>query len=229
MVRQQSNTEYSQFVTDPEIVNYLDRAYRELYDILTTEYEAYNVAPAYKFATTAGVDTYALPENFYKLLGVDLNIDANRSLTLRPFMVSERNRFQSGLFSPILPGAIYQYHLWGGNIRLIPLPSAQGASITLWYVPIPLKLVLTVTDILTQISAVDVINGYDNFIELYAVIKVLAKMERDTSAWERMLADMRQDILDTAANRDAGNPERVTDAATTNWFLQNGSPYGMGY
>ena len=227
-IRQMSNTESSTFVTDAEIVGYIDRAYRELYDILTTCYEVYNVS-SYTFATTNGTDLYNLPADFYKIVGVDLNIDPNRSITLRPFMVSERNQYRSGLFSPIVPGVIYQYHLWGNQLRLIPNPASQGATLQVWYVPVPKTLVTTVSDPTTQASSVDIINGYDEFLDISCVIKILMKMEQATEAWERRMSEIKQNIIDTAANRDTGMPERVTDGNSQYWPYGPGSGTGIGY
>lgn len=226
--RSMSNTENSLFVTDTEIVGYIDRSYRELYDILTTCYENYAISQ-YSFFTTNGTDLYDLPTDFYKILGLDLTLDPNRSISLVPFMWRERNRYRSGLFSPIVPGVIYQYHLAGNQIRLIPNPSAQGANLTMWYVPIPKTLVVTVTDSAKQISSVDIINGYDQFIELSVVTWILSKMEQDISQWEVKLREIKQNILDSAANRDAGCPERVTDATSNFWPQGPGSGTGVGW
>jgi hypothetical protein len=121
-----------------ELIRYVNLAKRDLYNQLVQVNEHY-------FTTTAtinvvgGTDTYSLPADFYKLDGVDLQVDAlsGRFLTLRPFMFNERNKFRSGLaFSNAPYGQVFKYLLVGNSIRFLPIPS-QASTVQVWYTPTP--------------------------------------------------------------------------------------------
>src|SRR4051812_27192108 len=84
------------FVTDPELISYINQSAFELYDLLVEAMgEDYFVAPPVSFTTDGVSETYALPNgvNFssapalYKLLGVDLLVSSasGQYVSLRPF------------------------------------------------------------------------------------------------------------------------------------------------
>ena len=73
---------------------------------------------------------YALPADFFKLLGVDI-MDGGVTRSMLPFPRAERNLYNN-LIAPWR--SIPRYMLAGSNIRFLPAPAA-GLG-TLWYVPI---------------------------------------------------------------------------------------------
>lgn len=78
------------FIDDDEILAMLNEAYPELYDELVTVYENYYATTA-TVAIGSGVSSYDLPADFYKLIGVDFQVNTNAYITLKPFMEAERN------------------------------------------------------------------------------------------------------------------------------------------
>jgi hypothetical protein len=85
--RKRADQENSRFVDDAELNTYINASAKELYDILTTLYSDY-FFQEYSLPTT-GADTYPLPANFYKLLGVD---EVSRG-SLSPYKFSERSSY----------------------------------------------------------------------------------------------------------------------------------------
>ncbi len=218
LVRQRTNHENSQFVTDPEIVALLNRSHTELYDILIGTNEDYFVQP-HPLTITAGTDSYALPSDFYKVLGVDLNIDADRSISLKKFQFTERNRYKTTIYAPHIPASIYQYHVIDVNLNFIPKPK-ESKGATLWYVPLPNKLVLTaaVPPVAGESDTLDIrLAMYDDYLILDAAINVLIKEESDVTVLMAERIAIKERIVAAVTNRDVNEPERITDSYSTNY------------
>ncbi len=214
LTRQRANMEASQFIGDQEFVELLDRAYKELYDMLVETYDDYFLTST-TFTLTPPSDTYPLPADFYKLLGVDLQVDPNQQFTLFPFMFNERNNWRNTPYAAINAAQYLRYRLEGANIKFIPQPST-GQVITLWYVPVPLKLTTAASPAAGQTNTIDAINGYDEYCILDAAINALIKEESDPTALQQLKAETTARIKSSAANRDIGMPERMTDITQAN-------------
>ncbi len=105
-VRQRANMERSKFVTDDEINGYITDEYRALYDgVVSTGVDYFMAAPA--TLVIASGNTVALPNDFYKLIGLDRDVGGGQFVELDPFMFSERNAW-----SPSSSAAIGTYRLW---------------------------------------------------------------------------------------------------------------------
>jgi hypothetical protein len=129
----------STFVTDAEWGRYINGSLYELYDLLVAAYGSDYYATSYSFTTTGSADTYALPSDFYKLLGVDLQVATapNGNVSLRPFNFAERNRSGYPNMQPIAGGQWWsnlRYRLNANTLWLTPR-AMGGQTILLWYVP----------------------------------------------------------------------------------------------
>lgn len=215
--RQRANKERSNFVTDAEILQLVDRSYKELYDLVVTSYQDY-YAEDYDFSTVGGQKDYPLPDNFYKLLGVDMYIDADRFVTLRQFMFQERNKYRFNMITPTIPAQILQYHILGSNLRLMPSPTS-ATTMKLWYVPRAKNLTTSASPGADQINQVDCQNGWEDFIITSAAIYILIKEESDVTALMAMKEEAKQRVLSTSINRNTAEPERVYDVGSIadNW------------
>ncbi|NBS70223.1 hypothetical protein EBT31_15120 [bacterium] len=215
--RQRANKERSNFVTDAEILQLVDRAYKELYDLVVTSYQDY-YAEDYDFTTVGGQKEYALPSNFYKLLGVDMYIDADRFVTLRQFMFQERNKYRFNMITPTIPAQIMQYHILGSNLRLMPSPTSQTAM-KVWFVPRAKNLTTSASPGTDEVNQVDCQNGWEDFIITSAAIYILIKEESDVTALMAMKEEAKQRVLSTSVNRNTAEPERVYDVGSIadNW------------
>lgn len=233
----------SDFVTMPEWNSFINLAMNELYDLLITTYEDLYVATPIQFTTNGSTYLYPLPDGvlsfsnaldlnqqivakpFYKLLGIDLQIQNtnNGYVTLNKFNFINRNQFVYPNTSSTIYGVFnMKYRLLGSNIEFIPTPSAsQGVRV--WYIP-RLKELLLDTDT-TDIG----ISGWLRYVIVRAAKYYLDKEESDTTKLDQELLFLKARIEETASNRDAGSPDTISDARSTRgWGAGSGSGNGWG-
>ena len=90
--RQRADMEDNNFVTDSELVDYINAGISELQDILIQEYGEDYYVKSVDFNTTADKDTYPINDStsteninatdFYKLRGVDAKLNGSEYFTL---------------------------------------------------------------------------------------------------------------------------------------------------
>jgi hypothetical protein len=92
--RERADQVNSTFISDAELTGYVNQSAYELYDLLVSKYGDNYWASSSNITTDGVNETYALPADFYKLLGVDLQTSGTTSgwLTLKSFTMAERNR-----------------------------------------------------------------------------------------------------------------------------------------
>ncbi len=220
-VRQRSDMVNSDFVTDAEVTRYINESISELYDMLITAKGQEWFIREYALTTLASQDSYEIPaaEDFYILLGVDLNSGAENPSPLRPYMLDERHDRAHFDTRPFLyqNGTNLRYRLSGTvkatapgigtynhRITFKPTPPA-GLNITLLYIPHAPVLVTGATDVW------DGFNGWEEYAIVDSAIKCLEKEESSTVALERRKERLIQRINGLASAHDDGFPERVTD------------------
>lgn len=189
----------SEFISTTEIGEYVNQSYAELYEMLIQSGKDYALDSS-TISIVNGTDTYDLPDDFYQLRGVDVDVGGSLPLNMVPFTFEERNMYPTdGTWS----GAPVRYRLLGSQIKFIPMPTG-AYSATLWYHPAPPRMV-------SDSDTVDGVAGWEEYVVLGAAIKCLVKEESDASALMAMQASQVTRILGLVGNRDAGRPERVTD------------------
>lgn len=230
----------SNFVTLPEWNFFINQAMFELYDLLVTTYEDLFTASPATFVVDGTRFLYPLPdgtttftngvtgaamvaEPFYKLLGVDLalNASANGYVSIKRFNFADRNKFVYPNSASTIYGVFnLQYRMMGINMEFIPTPSA-GQQIRLWYIP-RLKQLLSDQDVTTI--------GYSGWLQ-YVVIRAakyaLDKEESDTSKLDQELQFLIKRIEASASNRDAGNPQTISNTRGTSNGWGNGGSDGF--
>lgn len=220
-VRQRCDMVGSNFVTDSELNGYINASARELYDLLVRVYGEDYYLSSYSLSTVSGTDEYDLPATFYKLRGVDAQINGSDWETLKKFNFNERNNWQNvaGWTSAGLPNV--RYRIYGNKIRFSPAPLAVH-SVKLWYIP-------SLTALSLDADTFDGINGWEEYVVVDAAIKCLQKEESDVSILLAQKEALKQRIENSAENRDAGEPERITDiyAPDYDWFDFGGSDNGF--
>jgi hypothetical protein len=225
----------SNFVTTQEWNSYINQSMYELYDLLITVYEDYFMAPPIQFVADGITFLYPLPNGsntflnalnpaliitppaFYKLLGVDLALNnaTNAYVTVNKFNFIDRNRFVYPNTASTLYGVFnLQYRVMGSNIEFIPTPTA-GQSIRLWYIP---RLTQLLQDTDTTVVG---ISGWAEYIIVKAAYYALTKEESDTASLVMQLQALTDRIISSAANRDAGQPDKISDTRAN-----TGSGYG---
>lgn len=200
--RRRADMENSTFVSDAELNQWINASADELYDLLVSKLGDDYFTTLAAFVTAAGVETVALPAGMLKLLGVELQSGSDW-VTLRRYMQTERNAYRSAM---AFAGTQPRYRLEGANIRFLPVPSGvlNGRFV---YVPARTQLV-------ADADTFDGINGWEEYIVVDAARKCLDKEEGDTSGLQQEKLGLIARIEMAAANRDAGEPNRVTD---TDW------------
>lgn len=215
----------SQFVSDAEWSSYINSSYFELYDLLVQKYgDDYFVASPYQVTTDGQSDRYALPSDFYKLLGVDLQNTGtpNGWLTLRPFTFTERNRNSITDTTTWAGRTNLRYRLNGSNVWFTPMPQS-GMLMRLWYVP-------RLTPLTSDTDVADGVSGWLEYVVVDAAIKAMQKEESDVSVLLAQKGALIRRIESAAENRDAGSPARVADVQRLDWAWggYRGDPFGEG-
>lgn len=228
----------SQFLTLDEWNSNINQSIFALYDILVTKFgDDYFLADPVTFSTT-GAKNYPLPDGatsmggsippaLYKLVGVDCGVAVgnNAWVTLPRYNWIDRNKF---IYPQLQANALgvfnLSYRQMGNQLYFIPNPSA-GQYIQLWYVPIMNQL-LQDTDMLSFS-----ISGWSELVIVDAAIKALTKEESFEAAY-RLKADkagLMERIETTAANRDVGQPNTISDTRGNTGFYDGGGFGGSGH
>ena len=205
-IRARADMENSNFVSTTQLNQWINDSYKELYDILVTTFEDYNVIDE-TFTISSG-NTFSfssLNSTFFKLVGVDKQISGSDYASLKPYNFNNRNRNRLiDRYNGVYP--IVRYRIIGSKLYFTPDDQALG-NYRIWYVPAASEL--------TQDSdTVDGVNGWEEYIVVDCAIKCLTKEESDTADLRADLAKIRKRIDDTALNRDVGEPERIQDVSS---------------
>lgn len=238
--QQRADRVNSKFVTRAEWRSYINQAMFELYDLLVTVYEDYCVATPIQFTTTAtgryalpsGSNTFTNPDTgatftprpFYKLLGVDLGLSSssNGYVSLRKFNFTDRNKYVYPNTDTTLYGVYnLQYRVMGSNLEFIPAPSS-GLPVKVWYIP-------RLTELLQDTDTTDIgISGWVEYVIVRAAKYALDKEESDTTKLDQELLFIKSRIEETAANRDAGLPDTISNVRGMGGWGNDGWGGGNG-
>ena len=216
----------SDFVSLTEWNSYINQSILELYDLLIKAYEDYYVAEPFQFRSDGSSWRYKLPTGqpgpiaffdmnnapvtppaFYKLMGVDLAVNNanNAYVTINKFNFMDRNRFVYPNTASTIYGVFnLQYRLVGDSIEFIPTPTGNQ-TIRIWMIP-RLQKLLSDKDVSTT-----GISGWLEYVITDAAIKALQKEESDVSTLAAQKMALIKRIQDSSVNRDAGQPDRVSD------------------
>jgi hypothetical protein len=206
--RLRADMQNSKFVSDAEFNQYISDSYAELYDLLVSKFEDYYTADPLVFHVDSG-NTYDLPVDFYKLKGLDRALsDSNDWYTLRPFTFEDRNARRSATrFRGLYPAI--RYRIFGNKILFSPDDQAAG-NYRMWYIP-------RYTPLVNDTDTVEDVIGWEVYIVVDAAMKALQKEESDISVIMAMKQALIARIDTMAANRDVGEPDRVTDISLHNF------------
>jgi hypothetical protein len=219
----------------------INQSCTELYDIMVTKFgDDYFFAPPL-FIPLTGSDSYPLPDGanyagapaMFKLNGVDACISGVATSPNAGWVPLSRSNWSDRDKYTTFPGQagalrnIYQmsYRPMGKNLFIFPANLNQ--TLRVWYVPI-LRQLLADTDML-EFS----LSGWSEFVIVDAAMKAMVK-EESLEKWNALAAAKQvliERIETTAANRDVGQPNTVSNTRATmgdpgfsNW----GNGYGGG-
>ena len=176
-------------------------------------------------ASASGVSLTAanIPPAFYKLMLAEIALnpgDPNSWVTIKKYERIQQNLWNFPNVYTFYGITNLRYRISGNNIEIVPLASS-GQTFRIHYAPRP-KTLMQDTD------TVDGVAGYEEFIIIDAAIKAMQKEESDCSLLMAQRASIIKDIEDTAANRDIGEPETVSDSRTRNFAWSDDGQYGGG-
>lgn len=194
-IRRKSDLENNDFVTDTEIEDYINTDITELYDLLVDAYEDYYISST-NIITDGVSSSYALPTDFYKLLGVDRLLNSGATVPLRKWNWRERNK-------RAISGEYPRYRINGDNLVFKIVPTS-GLTLTLYYIPACPTLTLST-------STFDGVNGWEEIIVLKGAIRLLLKQESDVGDLTLQLQQITERIKKMAEDRDAGENDRMVD------------------
>lgn len=200
--RQRSDMENSEFVSDSELTAYINSSLAELHDLLIASYCDDYMMIEHIF-TSDGSLAYDLPDDFYKLRGVDVRRGNGQWATVKRYNFNRRNEQQNAYAWNLLGLPYIEYRLVGRQIRFNRTPD-NALSFRIWYHPKLTKLVV-------DADSYDDINGFAEYVVVDAAIKMMQKEESDVSVLAAQKEGLRQRIIAMAANRDANEPASVTD------------------
>lgn len=231
MAQQKADMVGSNFISLPEWNMYINQSYFELYDLLTTDYEDYFLAPPLLITTDGVTNQYDLPNGtnyqgapaFYKLVGVDCGLDnANNAwVTLNKFNFIDRNKFVFPNIGSSFMGVFsMQYRLMGNSLYLIPTPSANQI-LRVWYQP-------RLNQLLKDTDVVDGVSGWTEYIIVDAAIKAVMKEESDPTALYMQKKDLIKRIEESSMNRDMSQPSTISDTRSSQRWGRGTGPNGNG-
>jgi hypothetical protein len=177
-IRQRTDTENSEFITDAELTQLINTSYKELYGLLVRA--SLHRAETTYAVVTDGSASYTLPTDFFGLIGVYRTYSQDK-VPLERFP----DKFRPGERT----GDATMYRVVGSAVVLYPKPSS--GTYDLVYIPVPGELVSAADEL-------DGVLGWEEFVVLDAAINVLEKEGSNTTTLERKRAMILQRISDEA-------------------------------
>lgn len=211
--RQRSDQEGSTFITDAELNAYINASYAELYDLLISKFEDYFTTQE-QFQVSGRCTYIDLPDNFYKLRGLDIASAGSSSdwSTVPRYEFAERN---SAIRSRLSGGVAY--NILGAQIQLLPASHAAG-TYRLWFVP-------RFTPLVSDADEMGDVLDFDEYVVVDAAIKCLIKEESDPSALMNSKLMLINRVNTMAASRDSSGMGRVADVRGGDWGSDGFFPY----
>lgn len=202
--KQKADMVNSSFIDDTvELLAYINEAYFNFYDLITSSFEDYNLTGPTSFSISSG-NTYTLPSDFYKLVGVDRSLGGGDYYALNRFSWSKRNRYSRSNYYSGTTTKRLMYRITATELRILPEQDAIG-DYQLWYIPLATAL--------TQDSdTIERYNGFEELIVIDTAIKMLSKEESDVNLLLMERQKQEQRLQKMLIDRDIANADRVEDA-----------------
>lgn len=223
-VRRMADMEVRGPVTDSEITDYLNDAATELYDELVSNYQeewGVNPSPA-TLHVTASVATCALPDDCYKVRGVDRLVSgvsgssSARWEKLELASFEDRNDWYGDAVDYYGNQAFGYRPLGRTSISFWPVPQ-ENATLRLWFIPVLARMT-------SGSDTLDGINGFEELVVCDAAIKCLMKEESDVSELLRRKEQLRRRIAAMSDERVVGDTDVIRDVVG-GWSLFGRYPF----
>ncbi len=184
------------FNTDPELLRYLNRAYKQLVGDIV-RFGGQDLILRWEILTPATIPAYAV-EGVYRDVALEAR-NGDRWTDLHRFTFRERNRHQDS-----------QYPSWrwlhdavaGGGIKFYP-EDAEPAELRFWFIPDPTTFELADT--------VGVFGGWDAYLSARIAMMMLAKEERSTSDAAQEFKIAREHVRTSCLDLNPARADRVAN------------------
>lgn len=218
--KQRADMVNSLYLSDAEWNSHINDGGSELHDLILLS-DPNSIMTIATINVVSGTESYALPAAFYKMLAV-YRVEAGIRYALDRTDLHGLGDGVSTLASVQLGGKPYRYALVGNSIYLSPKPSG-GDILQIWYYPSNVRA--TADD---DTFDYPIVNGWEQFIVLTAVIKAKMKEESDVQAELAEKAELKKRIIEMAVSRDQFNPPRARDdyGTTSRFRRYNMMSYG---
>lgn len=198
-IRQRTNKEKSQFVTDSEIDGLMEESLANLHSFMVLQNENYKISST-TINTIAGTSDYALPADFFKLRGVDVVDSTVGSYPLKQLNWEDRHIANN---TALTASNLIGYVFYNNNLRLLPTPQ-DVKTLTVYYLPAAPVYV-------SDATTIDGVNGWETYVIYDVASTIVMKEERDPSAMLAKKAQALINIKQQISNRDYENPITVSD------------------
>jgi len=129
-------TNVADYVTTATWTSWLNAGIQELHRLVTNKFKA-TFYRTFDFTLTSE-SLVALPSNFWKLTGLDIDAGTPRRRPVRPFNFAERNSFRQNSFRSLIPYATDRsYALVGSAFLKIEAEEQAAGAYRLYYTPKP--------------------------------------------------------------------------------------------
>lgn len=199
-VRARTDTVYDENIEDTDLTRWINQGIARMHDmlVLADPDSAYSSS---SFSTVADTESYTVPADFLAVRGVDVVIN-NERYPLRPLTFQERI------------GSLGAIEGWYGEPQMryhIRRRGVDGSLTRIYFDPIPrrvysilLHYVTVAPSLSTGTDPFDGVDGWEDFVVLYACNEVLRRQDRQTAEMRADLADAERRINMHAALRDMG-------------------------
>jgi hypothetical protein len=208
-VRTRLNIENATHITDEEIAIYLNSSFAELFEFLVEANEMWHVVRL-TFDIETGEDGYGLPENFWKPLRIDKQLDSSndRWYELRRINYKDENVCNNPDYNYVGGYAAtprgYTTEVNNDNqavLRIFPNNLQAGVYRVLYYPS------WTDLDVDGYVKVGPIGQHWDEFAIIDTCIKCLMKDQMDYTGFMNQKAAIIARIRNAAAARDAGSIE----------------------
>lgn len=138
-------TNVADYVTDATWVDWLNAGVKELHRLVTGKFKD-TYFRTHDFTLTAGQSQVALPSDFWKIKGLDIDPGTPRRREVRRFNFAERNKFRANNLRDLDPARYCTdrwYNVVGSGLMKIEAEEQSAGNYRLYYVPKPVTLTLS--------------------------------------------------------------------------------------
>lgn len=224
-IRQRCDQEGTTFVADAtELANWINQSAAALFDLILDYAGQEAFLTRDDLSIVAGTDTYDLPTDFYRLVGVDVLFDGRWKALDRGGFI-DRNRWQdAGWTSPRDTRYMLRGRTTAGVQQIMFIPEPTGAfDVRVWYLPLATTITTGTPPEDPAVSLVS-FNGWDEWIVCDVCAKVLEKEESASRPFLQRRAETQLRIIAAAKQLDSGEPLRMRDVLEERGAIEDVEP-----